>query len=183
MCPNGNVFGGFPRSLRYNFKQFSTLIFPIFLISTDETILKCHLNLLGLVRSNPVLTAVQITSRSAVLWSVVHHVEVVQVSIKRKSSCRYFLMIDNMISYSDHQKMFINLLPDICWPSSDVVRLDVDRDHPLLVLHPQPDEHQRRNHHLASLHSLYRSLSHRSHRRATLLLLCFAQVRMAAHLP
>ena len=87
-------------------------------------------------------------------------------------------MIDDMISHSDHQNLFINLLLDICRSSSDVVRLDVDRDHPLLVLHPQPDEHQRRNHHLASLHSLYRSLSHRSHRRATLLLLCFGQVRI-----
>ena len=92
-------------------------------------------------------------------------------------------MIDDMIWHSDHQIFFINLLLDICRSSSDVVRLDVDRDHPLLVLHPQPDEHQRRNHHLASLHSLYRSLSHRSYRRATLLLLCFAQVRIAAHFP
>ena len=35
----------------------------------------------GLVRSNPMLTLVQISSRVAVLWTVVHKIDIVQTSI------------------------------------------------------------------------------------------------------
>jgi hypothetical protein len=75
----------------------------------ENIFLNFNIGFAGLVRSNPMLTAVQISSRVAVLWAVVHKIDLVQVATRSWFNVRIFNYIyfchispkigNNLLSY------------------------------------------------------------------------------------